>query len=40
VDLLPGTYVIEYCWHDYEEGGDVCHREEVEIGWPLESEMG
>ena len=39
VDLLPGNYVIDYCWYDYEEDGEVCHREEVEIGWLLESDM-
>jgi hypothetical protein len=30
VDLWPGTYIVEYCWYDYETG-DVCHTEEVEI---------
>jgi hypothetical protein len=30
VDLSPGMYVIEYCWHDYETG-DECHTEEVLI---------
>ena len=29
-DLMPGTYVAEYCWYDYETG-DVCHGEEVRI---------
>ena len=31
VGLSPGTYSIEYCWYDYEAGGDVCHTAEVEI---------
>ena len=31
VGLLPGTYVIEYCWYDNETGGDVCHTEQVEV---------
>lgn len=30
VDLWPGVYVVEYCWHDYETG-DECHTEEVVI---------
>jgi hypothetical protein len=30
LDLWPGTYVVEYCWHDYETG-DECHREEVVV---------
>ena len=30
VDLWPGTYVIKYCWDDYETT-DVCHTEGVEI---------
>ena len=28
VALLPGLYVVEYCWHDYETG-DECRTEEV-----------
>ena len=31
VDLSPGSYVIEYCWYDYEEWETVCHTEEGEI---------
>jgi hypothetical protein len=30
VDLWPGTYIVEYCWHDYETG-DECHSEEEVI---------
>jgi hypothetical protein len=29
-DLLPGTYLVQYCWHDYETG-EECRSEEVEI---------
>lgn len=28
VNLSPGIYEIEYCWHDYETG-EECYREEI-----------
>ena len=31
VDLLPGTYAVEYCWYDYETGKKECYAEEIEV---------
>jgi hypothetical protein len=31
VNLASGTYVVEYCWDDYETGGPRCHVEEIEV---------
>lgn len=31
VNLVPGTYTLEYCWHDYETGQIECSTEEVII---------
>jgi hypothetical protein len=29
--LVPGEYVVEYWWHDYETGQDQCHTEVVVV---------
>lgn len=31
VDLHPGTYVVEYCWYDYETSVTECYTEELVI---------
>lgn len=31
VDLLPGTYVVEYCWYDYETSKKECYAEGIEV---------
>ncbi len=31
VDLLPGTYVVEYCWYDYETSNKECYAEGIEV---------
>ena len=31
VDLAPGTYTVQFCWHDYQTGVERCYLEEVEI---------
>ena len=31
-DLPAGEYLVEYCWFDYETGGDRCHTETIVIG--------
>jgi hypothetical protein len=29
--LAPGTYTVEYWWHDYETGQDRCYSDEVVV---------
>jgi len=29
--LVPGTYTVEYWWHDYETGQDRCYSDEVVV---------
>jgi hypothetical protein len=31
VDLAPGTYIVEFCWFDYETHGERWHVEEIVI---------
>ena len=31
VDLEPGTYTVEYCWHDDDLPYEKCHTEVVEV---------
>ncbi|UCC31414.1 MAG: hypothetical protein JSU86_03885, partial [Phycisphaerales bacterium] len=30
VDLAPGSYIVEYCWYDYDLG-DRCDRQGIVI---------
>ena len=29
--LLPGPYTVEFCWEDYETGGEMCHVEDIMV---------
>jgi len=31
VDLAPGEYTVEFCWQDYETGGERCYVENIVI---------
>jgi len=31
VDLAPGEYTAEFCWDDWETGGELCYVQEVVI---------
>jgi hypothetical protein len=31
VDLAPGAYTAQFCWDDYETGGEECHTEDIVI---------
>ena len=31
LDLAPGEYTVEFCWEDWETGGELCHVQEVVI---------
>jgi hypothetical protein len=31
VGLSPGSYIVEYCWEDYETAGRMCLREEIQV---------
>jgi hypothetical protein len=34
IDLLPGSYTVEYCWFDYDIEEERCYVEEIEIPEP------
>ncbi|UCG15576.1 MAG: hypothetical protein JSV19_09805 [Phycisphaerales bacterium] len=31
VNLAPGTYTVEFCWEDFQTGGQRCHVQDVVI---------
>jgi hypothetical protein len=34
VNLAPGEYTVEFCWFDYETGGEQCYTEDIVVSPP------